>query len=37
MLAYYEQALERYTEEETDAEMEMLEIMMQEVRDGGWL
>ena len=37
MLGYYEQAVERYTGKEQDAEMEMLEVMMQEIRDGGWL
>lgn len=37
MLLYYEQAVERYSGEEQDAEMEMLEIMMQDIRDGGWL
>lgn len=37
MLTYYEQALERYSGKEQDVEMEKLEIMMQEIRDGGWL
>ena len=37
MLAYYEQAMERYSGEAQDAEMEMLETMMQDIRDGGWL
>lgn len=37
LLAYYEQALEWYSGEEQDTEMEMLEVMMQEIRDGGWL
>lgn len=37
MLVYYEQAVERYSGKEQDMEMEMLEIMMQEITDGGWL
>lgn len=37
MLVYYEQAKERYSGEAQDAEMDMLDVMMQEIRDGGWL
>lgn len=37
MLKYYEKAKEIYSEKEQDMEMEMLERMMQELRDGGWL
>lgn len=37
MLAYYEQAKEKYSGKEQDTEMDMLEVMMQELRDGGWL
>ena len=37
MLVYYEQALKLYSGKEQDMEMEMLEVMMQEIRDGGWL
>lgn len=36
MKSYYEKALELYGDKETDEEMEMLKVMMQEVRDGGW-
>lgn len=37
MLAYYEQAREKYSDEKQDMEMDMLDVMMQEIRDGGWL
>lgn len=37
MLAYYEQAKEKYSDETQDMEMDMLDAMMQEIRDGGWL
>lgn len=37
MASYYGQAMERYSEEEQDMEMQMLEGMMQELKDGGWL
>ena len=37
MQEYYEKALEKYSEKEQDAEMEMLGQMMQELIDGGWL
>lgn len=37
MVTYYEQAVERYSGDEQDMEMQMLENMMQEIRDGGWL
>lgn len=37
MQKYYEKAKEIYSEKEQDMEMEMLERMMQELRDGGWL
>ena len=37
MLKYYELALEKYSDGDGDMEMEMLEGMMQEIKDGGWL
>lgn len=37
MQMYYERAKEKYFVEEQDMEMEILEKMMQELRDGGWL
>lgn len=37
MLVYYEQAKEKYSDEKQDMEMDMLDVMMQEIRDGGWL
>lgn len=37
MQAYYEQAKELYSSKEQDMEMDMLENMMQELKDGGWL
>ncbi len=37
MLAWYEEAMERYSGQEQDEEMDRLEIMIQELRDGGWL
>ncbi len=37
MKLYYEQANERYTDKEFDEEMEMLELMILELTDGGWL
>lgn len=37
MQIYYEQAEEKYSGKEQDMEMEMLERMMQELKDGGWL
>ncbi len=37
MLAYYEKAKEKYSEEDQDMEMDMLDKMMQELKDGGWL
>lgn len=37
MRTYYERAVEMYSEKEQDMEMQMLENMMQEIRDGGWL
>lgn len=36
MLRYYEQAKEYYQEDMQDMEMNMLEQMIQELRDGGW-
>lgn len=37
MQIYYEKAKEKYSDKEQDAEMDMLDIMMQEIREGGWL
>lgn len=37
MLVYYGQAKEKYSDEKRDMEMDMLDVMMQEIRDGGWL
>lgn len=37
MAIYYEQAKKLYSEKDQDQEMEMLDVMMQEIRDGGWL
>ena len=37
MLKYYEKALEKYSGEDRDMEMDMLEGMMQEIKEGGWL
>jgi tetratricopeptide (TPR) repeat protein len=37
MQTYYEEAVSRYDSDEQDLEMDMLEQMMQELRDGGWL
>lgn len=37
MQVYYEQAKELYSSKEQDMEMDMLENMMQELKDGGWL
>ena len=37
MLVYYEQAKKKYSDEKQDMEMDMLDVMMQEIRDGGWL
>lgn len=37
MLEYYEKAKEKYSMEIQDMEMDMLERMMQELKDGGWL
>ena len=37
MADWYAQALALYDEDENDLEMQMLEVMMQEVSDGGWL
>lgn len=34
---YYEQAKELYSGKEQDQEMDMLDVMMQEIRDGGWM
>lgn len=36
MLGYYEQAKEYYQEDMQDMEMNMLEQMIQELKDGGW-
>lgn len=36
MLSYYEQAKEYYQEDMQDMEMNMLEQMIQELKDGGW-
>ena len=37
MQIYYEKAKEMYSEKEQDMEMDMLDRMMQELREGGWL
>lgn len=37
MQTYYEKAKEMYSEKEQDMEMDMLDRMMQELKDGGWL
>jgi serine/threonine-protein kinase len=37
MQSYYEEAVSRYDSDGQDLEMDMLEQMMQELRDGGWL
>lgn len=37
MQEYYDKAVERYPDGAQDMEMQMLDIMMQDVRDGGWL
>lgn len=37
MLSYYEKAKAMYEGKEQDMEMEMLDVLMQNVRDGGWL
>lgn len=37
MLTYYEKAKEKYSGEDQDMEMDMLDKMMQELKDGGWL
>jgi serine/threonine-protein kinase len=37
MQEYYNKAKELYSEKEQDMEMDMLDNMMQELRDGGWL
>jgi len=37
MQEYYENALEIYSGKEEDMEMQMLDNMMQELKDGGWL
>ncbi|MCM1217672.1 MAG: protein kinase [Lachnospiraceae bacterium] len=37
MLSYYEKAKTMYEGKEQDMEMEMLDVLMQDVRDGGWL
>ena len=37
MQSYYEEAQKLYSGKEQDQEMDMLDIMMQELRDGGWL
>ncbi len=37
MLVFYEKAKGKYPEEEQDMEMDMLDNMMQELKDGGWL
>lgn len=37
MCGYYEKAKELYEGQEQDMEMEMLEVMIQELQDGGWL
>ena len=37
MLAWYEEAIEKYSGQEQDEEMDRLELMIRELRDGGWL
>jgi serine/threonine-protein kinase len=37
MQEYYNEAVEKYSGNEQDMEMDMLDNMMQELRDGGWL
>jgi len=37
MLVFYEKAKEKYPKEKQDMEMDMLDNMMQELKDGGWL
>lgn len=37
MQEYYEKATDMYSGKEQDMEMDMLGVMMQEIRDGGWL
>ncbi|MCM1044740.1 MAG: protein kinase [Candidatus Gastranaerophilales bacterium] len=37
MQLYYERALEKYSGKEQDLEMDMLDGMMQELKDGGWI
>lgn len=37
MYRYYEKAKEMYEGKEQNMEMEMLDVMIQELRDGGWL
>ena len=36
MSIYYGKAKEKYSGKEQDMEMDMLDIMMQELKDGGW-
>ena len=36
MSVYYDNAKEKYSGKEHDMEMDMLDIMMQELKDGGW-
>lgn len=37
MYEYYEKAKEKYESKEQNMEMDMLDVMIQELRDGGWL
>ena len=37
MYDYYEKAKEKYEGKEQNTEMDMLDVMIQELRDGGWL
>ena len=37
MMEYYSQAKEKYAESGQDMEMDMLDTMVQELKDGGWL
>lgn len=37
MFSYYEMAQEKYPGQEQDLEMEMLDHMIQDLRDGGWI
>ncbi len=37
MYEYYEKAKEKYEGKEQNAEMDMLDVMIQDLRDGGWL